>query len=143
MTGIADEAALAPIAWSPNGSLIAFFARAGADLNDATLKVIPIDGGTARTVADVRSAGPNNEIAWSPDGNYIAMNGPGETVITIISLEDGSAKVVEPHLRDAGIYHLDWSPDGRRFAFVGHGARERGLWLMEDFMPLAKAAGQE
>jgi len=138
LTSESDHVAFSPIAWSPDGKLLAYFSRDEANLpGDGTLNVIPVDGGEPHVVGKVQNIHPNRELAWSPDSKRIAFNGPEfyDKVIKIISLKDGSIVDIETDLVDTKIYHLDWSPDGDRLVFGGWKGGSPEFWLMEDFLP--------
>ncbi len=138
LTSESDYVNFGPIAWSPDGRLLAYFARAESS-GDATLNVIPVNSGESRVVGKVHSANVNIELAWSPDSKQIVFNGSSdEKVIKVMALEDGSIVDIETDLVDTYIYHLDWSPDGKKLVFGGWQGGGREFWLMEDFLPLVK-----
>ena len=75
LTSEADRVFTAgPVAWSPDGTSLAFFSRDNDDSDLGTIKTIPADGGEPRVVAEVRHIFANKELAWSPDGSRIAFN---------------------------------------------------------------------
>jgi Tol biopolymer transport system component len=55
---------------------------------------------------------------------------------------DGGTPIEVKTGLDAGAFHMAWSPDGEKMAFSAArgGWEEPELWLMEDFLPLLKAA---
>ncbi len=133
-----DHVAFGPIAWSPDGRLLAYFSRYEASSPDGTLKVIPVDGGESRVVGKVQNIHLHKELAWSPDSKRIAFNGPKyeDKVIKVISLNDGSIVDIETNLVDTTrIYHLDWSPDGESLVFAGYTGGGPEFWVMENFLP--------
>jgi Tol biopolymer transport system component len=132
--------AATPIAWSPDGKLIAYFSR-DKDAVDGTLKVIPADGGQSRVVAQAQSIYANKELAWSPDSKQIAFNGAEERTIKIVSLEGGNVREIKVDLVDTQIYHLDWSPDGEQLVFAGMRGGGPEFWMIEDFLPPTYVAG--
>jgi len=133
-----------PIAWSPDGRLLAYFSRY-ENSTDGTLNVIPLDGGESRVVGKVKGIFINKELAWSPDSKRIAFNSSEydsheliSNGIKIISINDGNISDIETGLVDTQIYHLDWSPDGKKLVFAGYKDRGREFWVMEDFLQLLK-----
>ena len=134
-----DKVNFRPIAWSPDGKLLAYLSldKASAGPGNGMLNVIPVDGGEPRVVGKVQNIHVNKEMAWSPDSMRIAINGPEvyDKVIRIISLKNGSIVDLETDLVDTKIYHLDWSPDGDRLVFGGWKGGSPEFWLMEDFLP--------
>lgn len=85
-------------AWSPDSDSLVME-------RDESLFVIPVEGGTARFLAEGGSP------AWSPDGSKIACSIEGN--IFIYGLEDGGLIQVTT---DGG-EDPSWSPDGERIAF--------------------------
>jgi Tol biopolymer transport system component len=132
-----DHIAFGPIAWSPDGRLLAYFSRYEANSPHGMLKVIPVDGGESRVVGKVQNIHLHKELAWSPDSKRIAFNGPRfvDKFIKVISLNDGSIVDIETDLVDTSIYHLDWSPDGESLVFAGYTEGGPEFWVMENFLP--------
>jgi Tol biopolymer transport system component len=141
LTSESDRVNFGPIAWSPDGRLMAYFSQWEGAQRDGTLNVIPVDGGEPRVIGKVQGVQVNKELAWSPDSQRIAFNGMGserDKGIGIISLKDGSILEIRTELGDTKTYHLDWSPDGKKLVFGGYTGGGREFWLMEDFLPLLK-----
>ncbi|NWG14144.1 MAG: PD40 domain-containing protein [Acidobacteria bacterium] len=136
----------APVMWSPDGKLLAYFSRDKRDAPDGTIKVIPATGGEPRIVTKVRGAFANKEMAWSPGNRRIAYNElRGDTtrivsnMIKVVSLDDGSTEEIVPDLKDVKeIYHLDWSPDGKTLVFAGYTGGWPEFWTVGNFLPLAR-----
>ena len=60
---------------------------------------------------------PINEIAWSPDGNHVAVAG-SERMIDLIQFKN--LEIVATLRGHTGaVNSLDWSPDGSRLASAG------------------------
>jgi Tol biopolymer transport system component len=142
LTSDSDSVKFCPIAWSPDGKMIAYFSTDEEDLMAGILKILSINDGVSRVVAKVKMVHVNIELAWSPDSKRIAFNyAPTSSYgkdIRVISIDDGSIEDIETGLVDINMYHLDWSPDGERFVFSGYQGDSPELWLMEDFLPLVK-----
>ena len=136
LTAESDRVNYGPIAWSPDGKMLAYYSI------ESTINVIPAEGGKPHVVGQVRSNNVNTELAWSPDSKRIAFNtwlpALNETGIKVMSLEDGSIVDIKTDLVDTNVYHLDWSPDGKKLVFGGYKGGGREFWLMEDFLPLVK-----
>lgn len=140
LTSESDHVAPCPIAWSPDGSMIAFFSpKDEADYSEGTLKVISPEGGESQVIGKAQGIQVNKELAWSPDSRKIAFNGPPYYKgIQVMSLEDGNIVDIKTDLVDTSVYHLDWSPDGKKLVFGGYKGGGREFWLMENFLHLVK-----
>jgi len=90
--------------WSPDASRITF-GRCYADHCD--IVVMDADGSDQRTVLSNGFPG-----AWSPDGNRLAVAGPGG--IDILNLQDGGLVNISSLTGVRG-----WSPDGRQIMIGG------------------------
>lgn len=136
LTVESDRVNYSPIAWSPDGKMLAYYSIEGS------INIIPADGGKPRVVGQVQANNVNTELAWSPDSKRIAFNhwmgSVDEPGIKIISLEDGNIVDIKTDLVDTNVYHLDWSSDGKKLVFGGYKGGGREFWLMEDFLPLVK-----
>jgi len=148
LTSESEHVALSPIAWSPDGKLLAYYSMFEnmfePFIRGGTLNVIPVDGGEPRVVGKVQGIQVNKELAWSPDSKRIAFNAQdfrgreSGKDIQIMSLDDGTIVDVKTSLIDTNVYHLDWSPDGKKLVFGGFKGGDREFWLMEDFLHLVK-----
>ena len=112
-------------AWSPDGRFIAFLRRFGE--YETSLFVIPALGGAERKLADVhalfRIGVPMADLAWSPDGKWLAFGGqPAESEppgIWLVSVEDGHRRrLTTPPRGWPGDYAPAFAPDGHALAFV-------------------------
>lgn len=144
LTSEAAQVAPCPIAWSPDGKLLAYYVMFEnmfePVIRGGTINVIPVDGGEPRVIGKVQGIQVNKELAWSPDSQRIAFNSnrDDDRVIKVISLRDGSIVDIETDLAKMTIYHLDWSPDGKKLVFGGYTGGGSEFWLMEDFLHLVK-----
>jgi tricorn protease len=102
--------------FAPDGKSIAF-ERGGHEL-----RVLDLDGKTERVVAtgylaDRLAAG--REIAWSPDGRwiaYLAVGAKGFTNVWVVSASGGEARQVS-FIANASAGGVSWSPDGTFLLF--------------------------
>lgn len=141
LTSDSDSVKFSPMAWSPDGKLIAYFSTDEEEFKAGILKILSVNDGVSRVVAKVQLAHVHIELALSPDSKRIAFIYGTEAYgknIRVISIDDGSIVDIETDLVDINIFHLDWSPDGDRFVFSGYQGDSSEFWLMEDFLPLVK-----
>jgi Tol biopolymer transport system component len=120
-TGSEPNPQVLGLAWSPDGSMIAFL----QDMGDATdpaphrnvLRVINVDGTGMRDLVEPIGGGcctwvsTDERLAWSPDGTSVATIRwtEGGRVVVVVNA-DGSG---ERSLTAGGDFSwFDWSPDG-------------------------------
>jgi Tol biopolymer transport system component/DNA-binding winged helix-turn-helix (wHTH) protein len=125
-------------AWSPEGRSIAFLRAIGE--NKAAVFLIPPIGGAERRVAEIACcAVPGSNLAWSPDGKWLAAadnTGLKETLgLILLSPDtDEKRKLTSPPQGWLGDGNPAFSPDGRSLAF----ARWKGFGQGEIFvLPLS------
>jgi Tol biopolymer transport system component len=128
--------------WSPDGKQIAFYTRGHE--NKSTVKVIPAEGGTPRTVVQDAKWNRVAKLSWSPDGSRIAYMDKEYKVRTAPVNGTGEGEIVPIDLEDATIMEAVWSPDGSQFVFraltgTTRSGQDYRLWLMEDFLTNTKA----
>ena len=137
------------IAWSPDGSRLAFLSDA-ARPGQKQVQVVPADGGAPRTLTQL--TGFLSTPRWSPDGKAIAVlfienaraaAGPlaskkpetgvvGERFdvqrLAVVDASEGSIRFASPP--DLNVYEYDWAPDGKRFVATAapRRATTTGTW---------------
>jgi Tol biopolymer transport system component len=116
--------------WSPAGKLISYISTL-----TRSIKVIPVEGGESKVVAELEQGRRAYDITWSPDGRKIAYT--SNEGIFIVSLDGGEPAEVKTGL-DAEAFHIAWSTDGEKIAFAASKGGELELWLMENFLPQLK-----
>ena len=113
-------------AWSPDGSLLAFHAAGGESSandgsNPSATVVIDLETSTAEVLHEYKSYGQRGgpELAWSPDGRYLAAVDPGE----VDASGEPMALWVFDLETDEEIFlgystSPRWSPDGQYLIFM-------------------------
>ena len=126
-------------AWSPDGKMIAYFAKEKKTPHGSYMNIVNVENGEIKIVGKVQNVYVNTELAWSPDSKRIAFNDEeGGQLIKIMNIDDGSIKDIITGLVDVTIYHFDWSPDGERFVFGGWKGGNKEFWFLENFLPKTK-----
>jgi Tol biopolymer transport system component len=121
IAGGGPEPMAAGLAWSPDGTQIAFT----YPLYSAYSDVLIVDSvtGQMRRVTDDGSGGADGIVAWSPNGLALAFarrSGFDDESTAIIVNEDGTGegRLDRPDDAAAFIGKMAWSPSGERIAFV-------------------------
>ena len=100
-------------AWSPDGKELAIISK-------GKISVIPIDGGKARQILDLKSESPTKEareLCWLPNGKYIAFIGERGYGIYLISAKE--KRVIQlASDDDGGKYGMNPSPNGKWISYV-------------------------
>ncbi|HXV61935.1 MAG TPA: protein kinase [Vicinamibacteria bacterium] len=112
---------------SPEGSRIAMFLTGQAALS------VWIYGISQGTLARVTFGADEHNVAWSPDGRYVAFESGREGAHQLyIRSADGSGED-DPVTRGEHHHYLcDWSPDGRSLVYVEfHPESGADLWVVE------------
>jgi len=111
--------------WSPDGNWVAFIRANEEDpggwevLHDVF--VVSSAGGAVRRLTSDSDRVTNSELAWSPDGRWIAYFGEDRT-IRLVPPEGGPSRVlahddtIGPD--SASVNGLSWSPDGTELAYA-------------------------
>jgi hypothetical protein len=105
------------LAYSPDGTEIAYWAADSADAGQGRLYAQPADGsGEARPLSDGEQ---DNDPAWSPDGSTIALSrgaGGSSREIAVVPAAGGQARSLVA-AEGSGASGPAWSPDGALIAF--------------------------
>jgi hypothetical protein len=103
------------VQWSPDGSLIAFKSIDDLSTGGFHIDVVHPDGSSFRRVADA------DDFDWSPDGERLAIAGPGADV-SVVNADGTDLHPIARcrcDLRGPGIYQsVAWSLDGTRIAYI-------------------------
>ncbi len=106
--------------WSPDSKLFAF---AVFDKGDNQIAVANAENQRIQWKSNIKEVNAIRNLAWSPDGEYIAFTGSYGGVNNLY-LYNVNTKEVEQLTDDLyAEIHPDWSPDGRFIAF----ATDRGV----------------
>jgi Tol biopolymer transport system component len=135
-------AAGSPLAWSPDGTRLAFYE---GSYPFQRLNVIAADGGDRR----VLTPEPNfqiyrSRVLWSPDGRYIAYYRPhnpplsNQELVALVNVNTGETQALtRPGFYDA----LSWAPNSQQIAIAsGVQAEQQTLFRLDlvsqEFTPL-------
>jgi Tol biopolymer transport system component len=126
---LAIGARLVSVAWSPDGSTIAY-TKAVADAARTTLNLVRPDGTTdGLATTEFAGAGSFGFMAWSRDGSRLgAIEFDGESTFSI-RLFDSTGTAVDRlgPFTSEGNLSFTWSPDGRALVLTTAGV-SRGLF---------------
>jgi Tol biopolymer transport system component len=129
ITSNADTVGVASIAFSPDGSRIAYF-------SGSAIKTVPIEGGRSEVLLEDEFRGSFPDLAWSPDGRHIAYTTARGGKIKLASLDTGRSVELETGLSPETMYSaVTLSPDGATIAFVAAQPTDDEFWLISDFLP--------
>lgn len=135
------------MALSPNGkwlALIPYWRKAAV--------LLPVAGGTPRTVLSAPEGMKVIGVTWTPSGDYLLVTlfdgtGDGRREIWRVGQDGSDPRQIEfPNAASGaqGTYPDAWSalsvhPDGRQIAFTA-GESRLEVWVMEDFLPETPAS---
>jgi Tol biopolymer transport system component len=106
--------------WSPQGDLIAFFGNRAGGLSD--IYVLASSGGNPLNLTQTLESSEAN-IAWSPDGQYIATSFLDRAELTILRADGRDSY----RFAEAGNLP-SWSPDGQQIAYRATRSGGATLW---------------
>ncbi|HEV3445835.1 MAG TPA: hypothetical protein VG099_14435, partial [Gemmataceae bacterium] len=149
------------LAWSPDGSQLAFLSDA-AKKGQLQVYVVPATGGSARKLTNLNGA--ISDLRWAPDGKHIGflfiekaprVAGPtaavppetgviGEKIfeqrLGMVDADNGQTRTLTPG--DLYVYEYAWSPDSSSIAVIAaHGSGDNN-WYIAQLYTLAVASGQ-
>jgi Tol biopolymer transport system component len=135
------------IALSPDGQTLASLTRDPKDAGaERVVRVMPVIGGPNREVYRfTHSTNASIRPAFSTDGRYLflpikttPLEDPTQTLFRL-PIEGGEPQ--DLGLKMISFRSLSAHPDGERLLFSSRGAEEKNteVWVIEDFLPEAKA----
>jgi len=125
---VATKGGIPALAWSPDGSTIAYVANTRSEPSKSGVFVVRPGGTPIRIegsgVLYSRSSGWGaldamnglDELVWSPDGTRLALSTSRDGLIVLPIDGSGERTVIHGHPGS-----FAWSPDGRQIAFVARG----------------------
>ena len=118
------EGSIYMIEWSPDGSQLAVSAAPTPTVDDSFMaqQVFVVEYSTREVVAEVNNEGKLGQIAWSPDGERLAIraaaniNDPIDGRILIVSARGGAPQIIDSEFE--GKYEQILWEDGDRIHFL-------------------------
>ncbi len=109
--------------FSPDGKKIAFVGEQEQqkDVWTYSIYTMPAEGGSPQKLSSESDNVEGAQIAWSPDGRYLAFQ-TGDGKIRLLPSEGGSSQVLVEGLNGPRSHSgLAWSPDGAELAYSTKG----------------------
>ncbi|MBI4409300.1 MAG: PD40 domain-containing protein [Gemmatimonadetes bacterium] len=117
-------------AWSPDGTHIAWTARAG-EARQQDIYLSFADGTGARNLS--AHAGEDGELAWSPDGARLAFTSDRDGNLELYAIELASGDVRRLTFDDAQDSRPSFSPDGDFIAFESTRGGEPAVYVVASY----------
>jgi WD40 repeat protein len=114
--------------WSSDGKSIKAIATIADAPNGPTNKLVTFDVATGKqSEVTLALSGQLHQVAWSPNGNYLAATDADQSRVYVINLDTGQA--VYTYNGPAKVTDLIWSPDSKRIASgIGQGKDITQVW---------------
>jgi len=109
--------------WSPDGRRLAYVAQED-ELSPQELFTCAADGSDDQRINRDLQEGSNvspHEVAWSPDGRWLAYEAYQETYGLYVGAADGSSNHRVSSSDTSNVEQWAWRPDGARIAFLEYG----------------------
>jgi Tol biopolymer transport system component len=128
--------------FAPDGGSVAYAYLKGPNC-DTTLATT-LDGKETKEICHVKDPKLNMRVfSWSPDGRYIVFTPATEKIWCAPT--DGGEPFLMADISELGetvfAWWPEWSPKGDAISFAVR-REEYQYWVMENFLPVAGAAGQ-
>jgi TolB protein len=117
----------AALAWSPDGTRIAFMSL-GAEPGDWEIAVVHVASGD--TTRLTRHAARDSHPVWSPDGQRIAFSSDRRGARELFFVDAGGGTPAVVSAERVLAEDPAWSPDGRRIAFASGAYGSRSILMI-------------
>jgi dipeptidyl aminopeptidase/acylaminoacyl peptidase len=124
-----------PLAWSPDGRMIAFAKQAGPHFGDGDQTAINVLEAATGAIRPLTGRATQESVpSWSPDGTQLAYwyNRDGDqnnvNEINLVPAAGGTPRVLSREL-DRCLYRSIWMPDGKSILVGGNDKTRVSLWL--------------
>ena len=115
-----------PIAWSPDGTELAFFARVE---DEKRVWTVSTTRGGARPLPSTSTDADADGLAWAP-GENILYQTPGNRNFRFVDPEGTSGPTLVPDDSPGWMFSPRYSPDGDKVAIDWNREPDAGLWVV-------------